>query len=76
MYVHNNYYVGNCVVVVCNTAHFEYHVPQLSCSMQYCITIPLIVIREMILQAELFNFEYLVFLTLAILAFCKAQNTS
>ena len=34
-------------LVVCNTAHFEYHVsPQLSCSIRYCITILLIVIRE------------------------------
>ena len=33
--------------VVCNTAHFKYHVsPQLSCSIQYCIIIPLIGIRE------------------------------
>ena len=36
-------------LVVCNTAHFMYHVsPQLSCSIRYFITIPLIVIREMI----------------------------
>ena len=36
-------------LVVCDTAHFEYHVsPQLSCSIRYCITILLIVIREMV----------------------------
>ena len=34
---------------VCDTAYFEYHVSQqLSCSIRYCITIPLLVIREMI----------------------------
>ena len=33
--------------VICNTAHFKYHIsPQLSCSIQYCIIIPLIGIRE------------------------------
>ena len=38
-----------CMLVICDTAHIEYHVsPQLSCLIRYCITIPLIVIREII----------------------------
>ena len=49
-----NFNVDKCILLrftlgVCDIAHFEYHVsPQLSCSIRYCITILLIVIREMI----------------------------